>query len=598
MADWSYRVDIFDGPTRCGKLELDKATVELPLLFDINGKNGNQLVCPSSEEITGSIEVTEEPENDGIIQEIIRSKLDSIHAGRMKRAVGSSKLNISITSLSSGNREILTDRHSSFIMDDPSSVVKLFSGIKSSGPVHPPIYLPGSGGAKDIEALFYLGVEIFDNIRAVSSALEGDFFTMNGELQIREKKDRSLSDICGCEACVEGEDISRTEWLKKHNTEILRRRLQIAKKMLGLGRLREHVMGIISGDPVTMSIVRKMERGSVWDIHSFTYSSKTLEQVPVTYRDDLFSPEFTLWRRRMAEDYTPLEHKEILLLLPCSARKPYSGSRTHTNIISSLKSVRGWKTACQRMVLTSPLGIVPMELEELYPASRYDIPVSGDWFNEERSFINELSSAVMRKNGYKHIVSYHKDIEQFFPDGLPEDIKMDLVDVHSIAKEKDIRPDIALKQTLTDLIQTKPEMSAFENEVRETLNLIRFSLDIDLQYDERMAVKNTKVGRDLRIGKQPVFKLKNGGPVPYLSGAESIWDMEGQGKRIMIEDFTPKGILFNHGIDSIQGNIRPGDIVFVGSSSGLKAIGRAMLPGDVMRTGIRGPGVKILEHKK
>jgi len=178
MAEWSYRVNIFDGPTRCGKLELDKATVELPLLFDINGQKGNQLVCPSSEDITGSIEVIEEPENDGILQETIRTKLESIGASRMKRAVGSSKLNISITSSSSGSVEILTDRHSSFIMDDPSSVVKLLSRIKSSGPVHPPIYLPGSGGAKDIEALFYLGIEIFDNIRAVSSALEGYFFTV------------------------------------------------------------------------------------------------------------------------------------------------------------------------------------------------------------------------------------------------------------------------------------------------------------------------------------------------------------------------------------------------------------------------------------
>ena len=34
-------------------------------------------------------------------------------------------------------------------------------------------------------------------------------------------------------------------------------------------------------------------------------------------------------------------------------------------------------------MVTSPLGLVPRDLEEVWPAGHYDIPVTGDWTQDE-----------------------------------------------------------------------------------------------------------------------------------------------------------------------------------------------------------------------
>lgn len=593
---WSYRLDIFDGPTRCGKLEKGGSTLDLPFLFDVSGEIP-LLVLPQGDGISGGLTVLDRTENDGPIQESVRARLISIGADRLTRAVGSFKIELTLTEGGEeGIVDIMTDRHSSYVTEDPSSLIDLITKIKNSDPVHPPVYLPGSGGSKDLEALLYLGVEVFDNTRAVSSALEGSFFTMNGEVLLKDRNDRSLSKICGCNACLENEDLKTADWLTAHNTEVMRRRLLLARKMLEQGSLREHVMGIISGDPGTMSVIRNIEKGKKWDVFAFTHTFRNRTMVPVTYKDDLDSPEFELWRRKIRDQYRPLDHKKILLLLPCSARKPYSNSRTHSNIVHSLKGVKGWKTACQRLVLTSPLGVVPMELEELYPASSYDIPVTGEWFHEEREFIRDLSSRVISEGNFYHIVSYHRDSRSFFTDEFIDGLKVPFTDIHLEAEENGSRPDHLLRSVLNDLITEKPDMTASENETREVLNMLDLSLSMDLSFEEGMRVKNTRIGRDLRKGKQPMFKLGTGGPVPYLGAAREIWEMDGVGKRVFIEDFTPRGILFNQGIDEVHGDIRPGDVVLVGTDKDLKAVGRAMVPGEIMRTGPRGSGVKILDH--
>lgn len=39
------------------------------------------------------------------------------------------------------------------------------------------------------------------------------------------------------------------------------------------------------------------------------------------------------------------------------------------------------------VIVTSPLGIVPMELEMIYPAAHYDISVTGEWSLDEREMV-------------------------------------------------------------------------------------------------------------------------------------------------------------------------------------------------------------------
>ena len=81
---------------------------------------------------------------------------------------------------------------------------------------------------------------------------------------------------------------------------------------------------------------------------------------PVSRQDPLVND----WRNRVSRLHTPPSHQEqLLILLPCSATKPYRLSQSHHRFIRNIPSNRA-----HQMMVTSPLGLVPRELEDLWPA--------------------------------------------------------------------------------------------------------------------------------------------------------------------------------------------------------------------------------------
>lgn len=80
------------------------------------------------------------------------------------------------------------------------------------------------------------------------------------------------------------------------------------------------------------------------------------------------------------DNYEP--YSNIIVLLPCSSKKPYSISQSHQKFIKAIKSA---KVVVEEVILTSPYGLVPRALERLV---NYDIPVTGEWSFEEIELIN------------------------------------------------------------------------------------------------------------------------------------------------------------------------------------------------------------------
>jgi archaeosine synthase len=64
--------------------------------------------------------------------------------------------------------------------------------------------------------------------------------------------------------------------------------------------------------------------------------------------------------------------------------KPYSKSKSHQNFRKIIRdAAQKWNKYISEVIITSPLGVVPRELEEVFPAAHYDISVTGDWDAEE-----------------------------------------------------------------------------------------------------------------------------------------------------------------------------------------------------------------------
>ena len=89
--------------------------------------------------------------------------------------------------------------------------------------------------------------------------------------------------------------------------------------------------------------------------------------------ESLYRPEVVRWRDRMAM-MAPLG--DVVVALPCSMKKPYSNSKSHQKF---KRATKGY----QEVIVTSPFGICPREMENTFPIQSYDVTVSGDWSHEE-----------------------------------------------------------------------------------------------------------------------------------------------------------------------------------------------------------------------
>ncbi|MHA2407659.1 MAG: DUF5591 domain-containing protein, partial [Candidatus Ranarchaeia archaeon] len=99
---------------------------------------------------------------------------------------------------------------------------------------------------------------------------------------------------------------------------------------------------------------------------------------------------------------------------PCSAKKPYSQSKSHSifqNVIR--RSLKGKRHSIEKIIVTSPLGVVPHNLEYSFPAAHYDIPVTGDWSQIERKHLTQdLLSFLIKLKPSIPLVGYVNGAER------------------------------------------------------------------------------------------------------------------------------------------------------------------------------------------
>ncbi|MGA1792838.1 MAG: DUF5591 domain-containing protein [Thermoplasmatota archaeon] len=607
--DWTYRFGIIDVMTRRGELQLGGERFQLPVLLD-PADNGGRMKVLHPKDGWESIYLTfGDLEAPSVVPEALRDALTEA-LRKMDAAPLSPVVCAAGKGLFGGKGEassklpVRVQQYFGIVAADPRKAALAIAKLTLSDPLRTPLYFPGLIDQGNLEVLFYLGVEVFDTLHARMDAMSGLYYTDTGPIPYeRLTRTGTMQTSCGCSGCDILKDGPPPSLVKRaiteHNIEHMRRRLEIAEIALEEGRLRQLVMGRLAGNPGWVSALRAVERSLGAELDIFTPSYRSMESTMVTYRDDLTAPDFTAWRRSIAENYVPVKGRNVLLLLPCSARKPYSTSRTHQRIREALKGLKGWRGKVQQVVITSPLGAVPMELEDLYPASHYDIPVTGEWFPEELEASRELVSSIFRRGEFRSVVCFHREGGEFFPPDVSGKLfpGADLYEIHSMADEAGEDPYKLLFTTLMDVL---PEGRDASYEKEDLFSLVRYSIGVDLDPIKGLEVRWSKRGRELRRDKEPIMVFKKGGPVPTSSGGRLLWDLvvRDGGKRVVIDDFHPKGTVFSQGIVRCSGEVRTGDIVLVGTEEEYRGVGRALVPGPMMTGSVHGPAVKILHCAK
>lgn len=303
-------------------------------------------------------------------------------------------------------------------------------------------------------------------------------------------------------------------------------------------------------------------------------------------------PEVRRWHSRVVERFTPPKNTELVLLFPCSARKPYSFSRSHTLYRRAVKEALGSGISrVHELILTSPFGVVPREWEWL---AKYDIVVTGHWGEEEIKPAAELLAKTLEK--------YPKDVP------IIAHLDEAYVEIAKLASElsgreiifTDVKNGTTSRESLSSLTETLKE---FELEGTKEDRTYRYFENIRKVFDfyfgigageavlpEDGQVKGSKMLR-LFIGNQQTGTFKDGVISVTPFGMQRIYDsLNAYWVKI---DFDLRGDVFAVGVNEADPAIRPDDIVAVVRDEQVVGVGKAVLSGEEMVRAKKGVAVKV-----
>ncbi len=418
------------------------------------------------------------------------------------------------------------------------------------------IYTPGIAQPNNMALLSYLGVDFFDS---------------------------SFSEM------LSAEGVELSDWIgfpgnPRNNSRHLLDELELIRRSISKGRIRELVEARVRSEPWMIEVLRKCDE----DYEIFSKGvAVTGDKYSVTTRESLNRPDIERFKNRIKGRYEPPE-RDVLLLLPCSARKPYFKSKSHKRFREATRQVN-WP-AIHEVSLTSPLGVVPRELELFYPAQQYDIPVTHEWFEEEKKIILDQFQHLIDNGDYNHIVSH-----------LPPGMSFVIKNIEGIDTVKDSHPTSRqaidrLAETLKDLVgEGNDSVQKFLKENLESFARFQFG-----RGGEKL-IENSRIK-----GKYPWYKIMDGGiQRGMLVPKRGLISLTLEGAKIIkkiginlveIDDFVPKGSVFAVGVREADENIRPEDEAIVIHDGELRGVGPSVMFGEEMNQANKGEAIRLRHH--
>jgi len=475
------------------------------------------------------------------------------------------------------------------------------AAFRNALPSNKLLYLPGVALPHNLALFVYLGFDLFDSTAVAFGARKGLFFTNYGAFDSKK-----MNEIpCFCQACSIARDDEKYrfsyEHLLRHGYNEMISEISNIRNAISNGKIRELVEIRIHAEPWMVSLLRNFDlRHYELQEEFYPISRHANEQLIASSKESLFRPDIVRFKRRIIERYKKPECAKILLLLPCSAKKPYSFSKSHRAFREAIES-SGNPNVVHEVILTSPLGLVPRELELFYPAQQYDIPVTGDWDEIEISRIKEMLKWYLSTQEYEEIVVH-----------IPELCKVVENIVYEFEKEKgkELRMHITAKEHATsedslerlrdtlEKISSGMEKIGKRRIVEDLRSFARYQfggasdylfegeIDVKGRYPD-LKIFREKVQLGMLTGERGMISLTLDGGKALAKG-RSYW--------VEIEDFKIKGNVFAIGVKDASREIRVGDEVVAGHSGEVRAVGVACMTARDMIELNRGEAIRV-RHK-
>jgi len=285
------------------------------------------------------------------------------------------------------------------------TLVDMIMTAKMNLPLERPLHLFGAGHPFMFALAVALGCDLFDSAAYAIYAREDRYMTTYGTIRLGGLRYFP----CSCPVCVNNDPkgimamlkTERQRMLAQHNLYVSLSEIKRIKQAIIEGRLWEHLEIRAHGHPALLKALKTLKK----------YEEYLEKHSPVTKKGGIFffgslglvRPEVVRHRKRLLERYTPPKGAETLVLLPQTGMRPFHRSREHRKILRLIRQKLGNRLSeIHVCAYAAPFGVIPMELDEVYPLSQYEIASPFD--AETVTYTSKQVANYIMAMGYKKVI--------------------------------------------------------------------------------------------------------------------------------------------------------------------------------------------------
>ncbi|SFB69893.1 tRNA-archaeosine synthase [Halobiforma haloterrestris] len=469
-----------------------------------------------------------------------------------------------------------------------AALVEAVVNVRESIPADTALLFSGVATPRNVALLAYAGVDLFDATAAVVKGTEGRYLTTDEAYFLEDLEELP----CSCPACRQPREEFTREDCAEHNRHALESELAIVRRRIRDGRLRDYLEGQARHDQWLTAAMRELD--DQWGYLEERTPILRDAQISAATEDTMRRVEIQRFADRVTTRYRN-RFSNPLVLVPCSATKPYSESQSHRQFHDVIQ----WRAHLVSM--TSPIGVVPQELETTYPAQHYDTVVTGRWSEDEKEFVSEVLRRYLERNAdtYPYVVAHvpdegYRDIVERVEESWEGD---DDLDVTYTVPEGGHPTDDESLSNLGDALSGELKYSKREREHNTVRAIADYLLGDgagdDLFGDVRTTSRYPKIQVRDREETQLATMVPQYGTLSFtLEGAKRWVDSDAPVKRVEIDGFVPHGSVLAPGVVDADEDIRVGDEVVVEGPNAF-AVGRAEMFGREMAESTRGVACQV-----
>lgn len=465
---------------------------------------------------------------------------------------------------------------------DARRLVRTLLSVREAIPSDTALYAPGVATPAMVPMLASLGVDLVDRDAAVVAGTRGRYLDTTGSYRITDLDELG----CPCRACrgTTPDELDR-DGLVDHNVACLEASLATVRERIRSGRLREHLEGQVRHVPWLTASMRVLDEA----YGHLETRTPVVRQTTHDYAtdDSLRRVEVLRFAERVTERFTPRLDDRPLVLLPCSKTKPYSDSPSHRDFREAI-DFRGHIVS-----LTSPLGVVPDELELVYPAQHYEVPVTGRWSPSEREQVADVLAAYLDGASYRSIIAHvgdegYRAVVEAAVAAADAPEPTYTVEGHPRSETSLANLDAALAGTMR--YPRKRRLDAIVRGIAD----VQFGAGAgDALFDRPSISGRYPRLRVFEDETQLATLVQQYGQLALtLAGAEAWLTADVPTRTVAIEGFVPHGSVLAPGVVDTSDDIRVGDEVVIDGPAAF-GVGRAVMAGDEMVESTRGIAVDV-----